>query len=838
METLRILYKNKENFIELLEHSNLNLNNEMLIRIYTAALTPTEAVSLAKEIEQILPMGKIIGSSGTGIIFERKQYDDETLIIIEQFEHIKIATYVNTFQDKTPDQLAKDIIGQAGKDVQLMHILFSDRYIEIYEFLNEFNAFKTSIKLTGGAVGDIISKGIPAFVFTAEGMIEQGVVMAAYYGQSLHTYSTANISHEAISPVYTVNKSEGSYFVEIENRPAIDWFREHLGLSDFKEYTDWQLIAENDDLVKFPIILEDNGGASRIVKYDAKENKMGLYFSHLLENTKFRLGYSSPLKCIQECSDICNQIINVPIESMFCYTCLFRKMYMQNCAEWELRPFSNIGICGVFMMGEIAYLNGKNQLLNGSSSIIGIAERENYIEPDFSVFEDLYKIKNDNEELLNFVLKKQSSVISQENKLLMEKLLEQQNKFREQLFVDANTGMKNAICFAQENINKQFNKICIVRIENFELLFTRLGQYGYYRFIKKISALFTELIDKSYGREQLCFYTLNDNTMFITANESICERSFIDAASKIFDSLQFIKPDHEAEMLINRFVIVVNQKDLLEQGLLALENSKNRQAYFIVSDSSTSSDSALNREMEMLQIINQAIKNRNIIPYFQGIHDNNIKRIRCYEALMRLQDESGNIYAPAEFMDIAKKYHLYAKLSACMIEKVFTMFAGRKETVSINLSVHDIRIQEMREVIISNLQKVGDASNFTFEILEDEEFRHVDNLKEFISTVRAYGVKIAIDDFGSGYSNFIKLVMIEPDYIKIDGSIVKGIEDSPLNKKVLENIVFLGRQLNSHLVAEFVENATIQKHIENIGIDFSQGYYFAKPTPYSELVLH
>lgn len=838
MQTLRLLYKSQKSFTQLIEGSSLDLNRDLLVRIHSAVLTPEAALTVSREIAKILPTAKIIGSSGSGIIFERKQFDNETLVIIEQFANIQVATFTNTFQNKTPHELAREVAEISGTQTPLIHILFGGRYLEIQEFLTEFNALNSPTKLTGGIVGDIITQNIPAYVFTPDGLIENGIVIAAYQGTKLHTYTTANIAHEPISPVYTVNKMQGTYFLEIENRPALEWFSEHLGLKVFKEYSNWQLLAENDDLVKFPIILENQGGASRFIKYDAKENKMSIYASHLTDNTKFRLGYSSPIKCIQECADICNQIVSRPMESIFCYPCLFRRMYFENCAEWELRPFSHIGICGVFMMGEIAYLDGKNQLLNGSCSIVGLAENEKYIEPDFSVFEDLYKIKNDNDQLLNFILKKQSSAMSKENKALMEKLVEQQQKFRDQLYIDNNTGLKNSICFTQDNMSNQFNKICMIRVENFDLLFTRLGQHGYYRFIKKMAQLFLELINSLHNREHLHFYVLNDSTMFIVANNSLGELSFIEAASKLFDGLQFVKPDCEQEMLINRFVIVVNQKELLEQGLIALENSKNQQTHFIIANSSTPSSSFLNGEMEMLHILNQAIKTKNIIPYFQGIYDNSKQQILFYEALMRIQDTiTGTIYAPNAFMDIAKKYHLYAKLSSCMIDKVFELFAGRSESVSINLSVHDIKLQEMQETIIQNLQKVATASNFTFEILEDEEFRHVDNLKEFVALVRTYGAKIAIDDFGSGYSNFMKLVMLEPDYIKIDGEIVKGIESSPLNRKVLANIVFLGKQLNASLVAEFVENEHIQKHVEQLGINFSQGYYFARPVPYNELQL-
>lgn len=837
MKTLSILYSCNEKLIELIEQNDISRHDELLIRIYTADFTPEKALSVAKAISLLLPNAKIMGCSGSGIIYKRQQYDNETLIMVEKFDNAKISINTYSLQDKSPKQLAAEVNSATNCSTSLMHVLLGDHYTDCHEFLIEFNKLNTNTKLTGGVVGDIITKNISPYIFTPDGLLEHGAITITFDGADLHTYTTANISHEPISPIYTLNKMDGSHFIEVENRPADEWFREHLGLKSFKYYTDWHQAAENDELIKFPIILEGHGGASRMFKYDAKAGKMSLYFSRLSDNTKFRLGYSSPLKCIQECADICNQILNIPIESIFCYTCLFRKMYFENCAEWELTPFADVGICGVFMMGEISYINGKNEFLNGSCSIVGIAEQETYIEPNFSVFEDLYKIKSDNDELLNFVLKKQSSVVTQENKLLMEKLLEQQEKFKDQLFIDANTGIKNAICFSQDNTIQHFNKICMIRVENFDVLFTLLGQHGYYRVIKKLAALFDDFIKSLSIKEHVHFYILNDSTFFIVSNSSVADIVFIDNMTAMFKKLQFVKPDHEEEMLVNRFVITFNDEELLEQGLAALESSKDMQTHFLVSTSSPEYNNALNDETKMLHVLNRVIKAKSVLPYFQGIYDNNKKLISCYEALMRIQDTDGTIYAPQAFMDIAKKYHLYTKLSELMIDKVFDLFSGKHQTVSINLSVHDIKLQEMRTVILNNLQKVGHAKNFTFEILEDAEFRHVDDLKDFIKLVRAYGVKIAIDDFGSGYSNFRKLVMMEPDYIKIDGSIVKDVESSQLNRKVLENIVILGKQMNSILIAEFVENENIQRHVESIGIEFSQGYYFAKPIPYSELAL-
>ncbi|WP_228137731.1 EAL domain-containing protein [Aliarcobacter skirrowii] len=95
--------------------------------------------------------------------------------------------------------------------------------------------------------------------------------------------------------------------------------------------------------------------------------------------------------------------------------------------------------------------------------------------------------------------------------------------------------------------------------------------------------------------------------------------------------------------------------------------------------------------------------------------------------------------------------------------------------------------------------------------------------------VKSKGCKIAIDDFGSGYSNFEYLVKLEADYIKIDGSLIKNIVTQKESFAVVSTIVNFAKQMEIKTIAEFVENEEIYKIIKNIGVDFSQGYYFTQP---------
>ncbi len=92
------------------------------------------------------------------------------------------------------------------------------------------------------------------------------------------------------------------------------------------------------------------------------------------------------------------------------------------------------------------------------------------------------------------------------------------------------------------------------------------------------------------------------------------------------------------------------------------------------------------------------------------------------------------------------------------------------------------------------------------------------------------GVKIAIDDFGVGYSNFERLLEYQPDILKIDGSLIKNIDNNPLSFNIVETIVAFAKKEHILTVAEYVENEDIFNILNDLGIDYSQGYYFGKPS--------
>lgn len=234
--------------------------------------------------------------------------------------------------------------------------------------------------------------------------------------------------------------------------------------------------------------------------------------------------------------------------------------------------------------------------------------------------------------------------------------------------------------------------------------------------------------------------------------------------------------------------------------------------------------------MNMISIINNAISNNLVIPYFQGIRDNSMGGINMYESLMRLSDTSGNIYTPYHFMDIAKEYGYYADISTIMISKVLNLFRGKNKNVTINMNISDVYNDMTVKFIFDFMKNAPHPENFIFELTETEEIVDYQVILEFAKKIHSLGGKIAIDDFGSGFSNIVHVFKIPADYIKIDGEIIKHVTSDAYAREFLEMISEWSKKHSKEIIAEFVENDSIQHIVEHHGIRFSQGYLYSKPS--------
>jgi len=235
------------------------------------------------------------------------------------------------------------------------------------------------------------------------------------------------------------------------------------------------------------------------------------------------------------------------------------------------------------------------------------------------------------------------------------------------------------------------------------------------------------------------------------------------------------------------------------------------------------------------QILHEAIKNDNIIPYVQPIVNNKTRKIEKYECLMRIR-HGDEIYTPYHFLEIAKKTHLYEKIQTALIKKCFKKFSDTDYNFSINLSLKDLRNQRFMLRLRDYIKEYNVADQLTIELLEDEEMIQDKKIQKKLKRLHDMGVKIAIDDFGSGYSNFIYLIKNLPvSILKIDGSLVKDILKDEKIKILLQKIIEIANELELETIAEYVENEELFQELIKLNATASQGYYFSKPFDIEEL---
>lgn len=125
----------------------------------------------------------------------------------------------------------------------------------------------------------------------------------------------------------------------------------------------------------------------------------------------------------------------------------------------------------------------------------------------------------------------------------------------------------------------------------------------------------------------------------------------------------------------------------------------------------------------------------------------------------------------------------------------------------------------------------GIGERLTIELTKNQEINDFDKINLFIDEVRKFGCKVAIDNFGTGYTNFEYLLKIKTDFIKIDGSIIKNIDHDEHARKIVKLMIELAKTLGIQTVAKYVHSSDVSKMVNSIGVDASQGFYFDMPKP-------
>lgn len=407
-------------------------------------------------------------------------------------------------------------------------------------------------------------------------------------------------------------------------------------------------------------------------------------------------------------------------------------------------------------------------------------------------------------------------------------VIEQEKRINRQL-TDRLTDLPNRTKLIEDLENNMYQAITILNIDLFQEINDLYGQTIGDELLKS----FALYLSKNLRNKNYLLYKLPADEFVIASNTSMemeMYKKVIERLIKSFDQYIFHIDGNEITVSVtggiskNKYGI-----NMLSNAEIALKKAKLEKLPFILFDKEMNDKKHYAKNQEMIITLKNAIKNDRIIPYFQPIFSNTTMKIEKYEILIRLINDEGKIISPLSFLKIAKKSRMYRMLTKIIIQKSFEVFKDKNIHFAINLSIEDIVDSKMQTYIFNKLKDFTCPQNVIFEITESEGIDNYNIIKEFLEKVKTYGVQIAIDDFGSGYSNFMHLLELEVDFIKIDGSIIKNIIDDRNSQILTKAIVSMAKELNIKVIAEYVSTEAILNMVKSIGVDHSQGFYLGEP---------
>ena len=278
-------------------------------------------------------------------------------------------------------------------------------------------------------------------------------------------------------------------------------------------------------------------------------------------------------------------------------------------------------------------------------------------------------------------------------------------------------------------------------------------------------------------------------------------------------------------------ITIDNKNNLIKNSSMALSFAKKKNIKNMVFSKKlikNVKDDEKNRKKEFE--IKKAVLKGQVIPFYQKIIDNNTLDVFKYEALARIKFKD-KILNPDIFMPAVKNLKLEDKFTREILKKVFSdVYEIKKiQAASINININDITNKNTIE-LIRTLLKIYGGQSITFEIIETIGVEDYSILLDFTSMIKEYNSSISIDDFGSGHSGYEHLINLEIDYLKIDGKFIKNIKNNLKTQSLIKGLCNFSKEHNIKVIAEFVEDQDTFNLLKNIGVDFSQGYFFGKPT--------
>lgn len=787
----------------------------------------SELESVMPWFEALWPQATVVGTYCGLVVHEGRVLSDTALVQCLHFERTEVKLNYAPWEDDLVElgqRLYEPIV---RKDTRAALTFTSDpsHYHDLFQWINRS---RPDIVIAGGRM----CGNTDGWLYTDGRFMMHHAIAVTLTNPTLAVQSQAYAEWHLIGRTWHVTKAVGNVVYELDHEPIQRLYARYLNEGE-------PLAAE--DFRNFPLMRVSGDAQILSMPTDAADNQGFAVSTPLLEGDQVRFAYSHPSITFEQVCSGAHRLGQHRPELILAFNCITRASLDSDAPEQELNPLQAVApLNGAYCFGEFHHEHGHTFPLQHSLTTIAIAE-------DPASRKPMPEYHSHSLTRLFRLIQESVKDLDQVNQDLEAEVRRKTRELFRKYETDNVTGLANRVALLQclrDADPWPIAQVCSLKVNNLRQINNLYGYAVGDQLLRNLSSAITTDITELLPTTALVFRG-SPNEFLIAAPDACGHQAFFRGMEQLAERLQ-TQSDLFSDRLVQNVLPILltagtahqdelppemthSPEDLLIKASEARRHAYNHQLPIARAVDLKPSEQVKRDGLIWLSRVRNALNQGDILPYVQPLFDR-CGEIHHVEALMRLRHED-QIYTPGAFLDLVKPTQLYPRLSMLMIEETFRQLKDQQVGFTINFTARDLGNTELIEQLKYWLRSGVESERVTLEIVESDGLRDFDRFAYTLHDLRRLGCKLAIDDFGSAYSNLERVLHLKPDWIKLDGSLVRDLNDSEVNRILVRRVVQLCQDLHIRTVAEHVHNASILNSLHQMGVDLFQGFYLAEPMP-------
>ena len=822
MQSTSLLIQDIEQTQHELDKIDFHKHESLLIQVFSS-FEKGSVLAACQVIKSIFPNAKLIGCSANHYISQGVILHQGLYLIVTRFDATSYTCGIVEYSEQPlldSGMMAEQL--QCHAETQSI-ICFADcLQINNRALFAAFEQSRYSLPICGGA--STITEG-GRWVMLNGVCYENAYVMVALHSSKLAITKGYYTEWNPIGRTFRVTGAQDNWLAELDGMPIRDLYNRYLADG---------LEVPFEQLHNFPLMVGDPKEQNIHLPLEVMECGEIEFSGQFQVGDEVRFCYDHPSLTLEQVRLGVQQIASHKPEQLFIYNCTSRIDFIDGNQEVEV--FQKLAdTYGVYCMGELYQDTGQQRILHHSLTYLALREGEGKAalpletQPATNISPLFSLIRN---ALLD---------VDDMNNSMASKIQQQATALTASYRIDRRTGLPNRSVLREALSTMSFySHLLTLKVTTFGQINEKYG----YRVGDKLLHDLSEYLQKAllkFFDESCQLYSIGIGEWAVVFDSWASQEQIHQRFSEFADQTEHVNfepmglPDIDylsvsvcAGVASRRDFPTTSIDDLLLKAIEARRSAVSQNKHLVSAKALIQLEKHRQEQLGWLSCVSRAVLNQNIVACSQPIVSAHSHQVESYECLVRIE-EDGQLIAPGKFLPIIEGTHLYTRLSRQMITRTFDFMSQRTDSFSINLAPQDFSNEKTILHLEQAIKKISHPQRIGLEVLETEQIQDYGRLIEVCNHFRDLGVNIIVDDFGSGYSNIDEILKLEPQVIKLDGSLIRNIDKDKKQRKIAQQLVSLCHILNAKTVAEFVHNEQVCRIAEDMGVDYLQGYHFGEP---------